>query len=102
MENGRVNELDCPDRGELAAFVAGNLSATAFERIARHVEHCSACETALGALDHHIDPFLSRLRRAALEAPPTEEIVPQELLAVARSSYSELGQEGPRRLGKFE
>ncbi len=103
-----MNESNCPDRAELAAFDAGNLSAPAFERIARHVEQCSACESALGALENHIDPFLSRLRRAALEARPTEEAVPQELLAVARSSYSEHNRDGnpspdgPRRLGKFE
>jgi hypothetical protein len=87
---------------QLAAFATGKLSATAFERVAQHVEGCPACETALGALDAHADSFLSRLRQLADQQPPAGDVVPGELMAVARSSLSDSPDEGPRRIGKFE
>jgi serine/threonine protein kinase len=106
MELGNVNTMNCPDPAELAEFVTGNLSGKAFQRIAQHVENCSTCETALGALDNPTDSFLSGLRRAASQEAPPEEPVPQELLVAARSVYSERSEcdlpQGPRRLGKFE
>ena len=72
MENGRVTAPDCPTPGELAEFVTGNLSGKAFERIARHVEDCSACETALGTLDDPTDPFFVPVATggASRSAPP--------------------------------
>jgi serine/threonine protein kinase len=108
MDNGETNTLDCPVRAELAEFVTGNLSGQAFERVARHVEQCRACETALDALDDHAHPFLSQLRRAARKDAPDEEPVPPELLTAAWSVHDErrgpggLGAAGPRRVGKFE
>jgi serine/threonine protein kinase len=104
MDNGHAKPLDCPDPAELAAFVTGDLSDKAFERVARHVESCGACETALGALDHQADGFLSRLRSAASVDAPAEEPVPGELLAAAHSCYGERDRpaEGSGRLGKFE
>ncbi len=100
MENGSGRPSDCPGRAELAEFVTGNLPRRAFERIARHVQGCGACETALGALEDPTDSFLCDLRRAALEAAPAEEAVPRALLAAARSSPGPTS--GPRRLGRFE
>src|SRR5262249_51036318 len=41
---------DCPGRGELARFAVGDLDGADLARVAAHVEHCSACESALGAL----------------------------------------------------
>jgi serine/threonine protein kinase len=105
MENETRQAQDCPDPAELARFVTGNLSGKDFQRVARHVEGCSACETALGTLDDRTDPFLSRVRRAATVGVPAEEPVPQDLLAAARSAYGERrgpAGDGPRRLGKFE
>jgi serine/threonine protein kinase len=98
MENGSAKSSDCPGRADLAEFVTGNLPRKAFERIARHVEGCAACETALGALDEPTDSFLGHVRRAVLEEAPAEEPVPRELLAVARRSPGG----ALRRLGKFE
>src|SRR5205814_2147988 len=89
MENGLINAKDCPDRAELTGFATGNLSVEAFQHVARHVEQCSVCEKTLAALDADPDPFLSRLRRQALQHAPAEEPVPRELLAAAQSCYRE-------------
>lgn len=105
MDNGNVQALDCPDRSELSAFVTGNLAATAFQRVARHVEQCGACEQSLDALDDHADPFLTQLRQGTAETMSAEGPVPRELLDAARSfrgdSDAQPG-EVPRHLGKFE
>jgi serine/threonine protein kinase len=106
MKDPCASALSCPDPAELAGFLAGSLSRAAFERVARHVERCGACDTALAALDHPADPVLSGLRRAAGEDGPPDEPVPPELLALARSAYGgchvRRPAEGGRRLGKFE
>jgi serine/threonine protein kinase len=102
MENGHLLTADCPDPAELAAFVTGNLSARALQRIVRHVEACSACESALGALEDTTDSFLSRLRGVAAQGVPPDEPVPQELLAVAQASRDCGGTAQPRRLGRFD
>src|SRR5439155_23499909 len=86
----------------LAEFVTGNLPGKAFERIARHVERCSACATTLDRLDDPPDSFLSQLKQAATEGVPTAEPVPRGLLAAARSVFPARSTEAPRRLGKFE
>jgi serine/threonine protein kinase len=102
--NGQANTGDCPRQAELAAFATGNLTAKALKRIARHVENCAACDSALGALDDHTDALLSRLRETTPD-PAVEDPVPAELLVAARSCYAEDGgrpTESPRRLGKFE
>src|SRR5262249_16262421 len=102
MENGHIIPSECPPPAELAEFVTGNLSAKAFERIARHVERCSACATILGTLDDARASFLSRLRQAASKDVPPVESVPRGLLATARSVFSARSPEAPRRFGKFE
>jgi serine/threonine protein kinase len=105
MDNGRVTSLNCPEPAELAEFRTGNLSGAALERIADHVQHCGACETALGVLEGQTDSFLSRLRQAASADPPVDAPVPQELLAAVQSCYGEhhnQASDTPRRLGKFE
>jgi serine/threonine protein kinase len=108
MENGYVKTLECPDEAELAGFVTGNLSAEAFQRVARHLEGCSACESAVGTLEDPADPFLARLRQAATQGGSAAEAIPPELLAAARSCFGESRPSHsppagcPRRLGKFE
>jgi serine/threonine protein kinase len=102
MENGHVTASECPSAAELAEFVTGNLPAKVFERIARHVERCSSCATALEEFDDPADAFLARLRQAATEEGPAAEPVPPGLLAAARSVFSARPVEVPRRLGKFE
>jgi serine/threonine protein kinase len=106
MDNGNVNTSDCPAPAELAEFALGNLSSKAFQRIARHVESCGACETVLAAFDEPTDPLLSRLRRVAIKDAPAEHAVPRELLAAVESihgpgSWDGSGN-GPRHIGKFE
>jgi len=108
MNNASLSPSSCPAPAELSDFVSGNLAATAFERVARHVEECRACELALGQLDDQADPFVVRVRGAALEEAPAEEPVPQQLLDAARSACGERDRtedravETPRRIGKFE
>jgi serine/threonine protein kinase len=91
---------DCPDRAALAGFVTGNLPGEAFDRLARHVERCPACESALGTLDDPADPFLTSVRRAAGDEAIAIPPVPGELLAAARSSCGV--PRGPRSIGKFD
>jgi serine/threonine protein kinase len=102
MDNGHANAAGCPGAAELADFATGNLSAGAFERLARHVERCGACERVLAALDAQCAPFLSCLRPGAGGTVPAEEPVPGDLLAAARACYRRRRADGPRRLGKFE
>lgn len=105
MEQGNVQALDCPDRATLAAFVIGNLSAAAYQRVARHVEQCGACEQTLAALDDQSDSFLTQLRKRSSETTANDAVVPRELLDAARSFRAESDvppAEMPRRLGKFE
>src|SRR5262245_20226700 len=102
MENGHVPLSECPSPAELAEFVTGNLPGKAFERIARHVEGCSACATTLGRFDDPANSFLSRLRQVATEGVPAAEPVPRNLLAAARSVFLAPPLEAPPRLGKFE
>ena len=101
MKNGRATTLECPEPAALVEFRTGNLSGPTLERIAAHVQHCAACETALDALDEQTDAFLSRLRQAAITDQPADESVPHELLAAARACRDQPA-EGPRRLGKFK
>jgi serine/threonine protein kinase len=91
----------------LADFAVGNLCGDAFERVARHVENCRACETTLDALDDRGDAFLLQLRQTAAN-DTTGEAVPRELLAVVSSLPGEgrprsgWAADGLRRLGKFQ
>jgi serine/threonine protein kinase len=108
MPNGYRDLSNCPDRAQLAGFVTGNLSGKAFERTARHVENCVACEAVLGTLDLSADPLLSSLRGAAMRHTSAEETVPRDILAAVRSLHGERRgrcdptEEGPRHVGKFE
>jgi tRNA A-37 threonylcarbamoyl transferase component Bud32 len=101
MDNGHVISLKCPEQSELIEFRTGNLSAPALERIAAHVQHCNACESALDALDDQTDSFLSCVQQAASSDTPADEPVPTQLFAAAWSCRDQ-STEGPRRIGKFE
>src|SRR5947209_11702340 len=104
MENGYATAA-CPGPDELAEFATGNLSGDAFRRVARHVEGCAACETALSDFDGQTPPFLRQVRQAASEAARPAEPVPRELVSAARSLHvARPSPEEPpqaRRLGKF-
>ena len=58
MDTGNATASDCPGPAELAAFAAGTLARKAFERVARHVERCRACEAALDGLDGEADALV--------------------------------------------
>jgi eukaryotic-like serine/threonine-protein kinase len=104
-----MNASSCPERAELAEFITGNVSGKALARIARHVEGCGVCETALAELEAPGHPFLSQLRQVtATTNPPADALVPRELLDAARSVRGDQANshfsaaDAPRRLGKFE
>jgi tRNA A-37 threonylcarbamoyl transferase component Bud32 len=104
-----MSSLDCPDRVDLEGFVVGDLSGSKFARIAKHVEQCSECDQALQKLDELAHPLLSQLRRLSATDDSWSESVPPELMAAARSGRSRRGasawlsgEEGGRRLGRFE
>jgi eukaryotic-like serine/threonine-protein kinase len=93
----------CPDRDELARFAVGDLDAAALARVARHVEHCTACETTLQGLEATADPLVAGLRAPANASTGS---VPTELLDAARSVLSSTPADGtagpPRRVGAYE
>src|SRR5262249_31126119 len=92
----------CPDRDELARFAVGDLDGPALIRIARHVEHCPTCESALEALETQSDPLVASLRTSASTGPLA---VPPDLLHAARSMLGTTAggtETAPRRVGKFE
>jgi serine/threonine-protein kinase len=63
----------CPPVDVLRAFSLGDLEASPFDFVARHVQTCPACETMLDQLHGTSDPLVDRLRRIAaqtLNAPP--------------------------------
>ena len=72
-----MSQLDCPTQAELSRFALGDLPRLVLARLAEHVEHCPACETALGAVDGQGDTLLRQLRLAdgpaeklAVDEPP--------------------------------
>jgi tRNA A-37 threonylcarbamoyl transferase component Bud32 len=102
-----MDSTKCPNPGELSEFLDGKLAQPAFARVAEHVAGCPACETALQSLDAEGDPLLAQLRRSepADWDTDTDDVVPQELIARARSFRKRtawLSAERPRRVGKFE
>jgi anti-sigma factor RsiW len=48
--------LECVNPVELKAFLLGDLPEPLSDSIARHLETCPDCETAVGRLDAAIDP----------------------------------------------
>ncbi len=56
---------DCPTDAELRAFHLGDLSETALDGVAEHLESCPRCEAAAAALDHLADPALTPFRHSA-------------------------------------
>src|SRR5262245_35072508 len=108
MEESLAKSSDCPDSADLTRFLAGQLPGRAFERIARHIENCQACEGTLTALEEPPEAIFSQAQREACRERQTGEPVPDNILAIAQSCYSSnCGHrngtvEYPRRLGKFE
>jgi anti-sigma factor RsiW len=104
-----MSELGCPNRVDLEGFFVGGLSGSKFTRIAKHVEQCPECDQALQKLDGMADPLLAQLRRLTATEGSWLEPVPPELMAAARSARLRRrasawlkGEEGSRRLGRFE
>ena len=98
----------CPTQPELLHFALGDLPAEQFTALARHVESCPACESALQAFDGLTDPLGAKLRQLGVGAPADTplEPVPDEVFlaaqaALGRPADSQLLTE-LRRLGKFE
>jgi hypothetical protein len=101
--------LDCPGYSQLEQFSIGNLAREELLRIVDHVEQCANCKAALAQIEEEaIDPLVSGLRQAGDSGGTTLELVPQNLLALARSTIQQEAAtvwslaDGPIRLGKFE
>jgi serine/threonine protein kinase len=91
----------CPAVEELSDFAMGRLPRQHFERLAGHVERCSACAEALAGLEDRTDPLLTQLRQPGEEATGVIDSATARLLSALRE------QNGPslspgRRLGKFD
>ncbi|HUY35258.1 MAG TPA: protein kinase [Pirellulales bacterium] len=104
-----MNQTHCPTEAELSRFALGDLPRLVLARLAEHVEHCPACETALGALDERGDALLRQLRLADDAAEKCADDAPLgPLLEAARVALRQrpapgwLSPNGARRLGKFE
>src|SRR5262249_23263860 len=99
----------------------GNLSGTAFARIAGHVEDCQVCEAILQTFDHLSDGLVFGLSKLKSLEEKDGEAFPQDLLTVAREAlvapangtppeisidfgrhFARQLAAGNRRLGKFE
>ncbi len=108
VENSQTKASDCPDASDLSRFLTGKLPAKTFQRIARHIECCGACEAALSALEDPPESFLSEPQRAACLDRRMGEPVPSSFLAAAQSCFTrepspdKRTAECPRQLGKFE
>src|SRR5579864_4354364 len=104
-----MSQLDCPTQAELSRFALGDLPRPILARLAEHVEHCPACETALGAVDGQGDTLLRQLRLAdgsaeklAVDEPPGPLLEAARVALRQHPAPSWLSPDGPRRLGKFE
>ena len=111
---------ECPNSEKLRAFVVGDLSGSAFEAIARHIETCPRCEAALDRWDEYADGLVTALVGLNVrEAADSEDAVSAVTnhpgsdvgTAGATSSnftldpgrrYARKLADGPCRLGRFE
>jgi serine/threonine protein kinase/formylglycine-generating enzyme required for sulfatase activity/Flp pilus assembly protein TadD len=58
----------CPGDAELAAFAAGELGSKGTERVAAHVDQCSACSTRLDGMEHAPDAMEQAIRRGTRQS----------------------------------
>src|SRR5262245_24241291 len=61
---------DCPSRSELSALVLGKLSPETMEQVARHVDTCLDCRSALDTVGAD-DPLVVQIKRP----PPVDEFI---------------------------
>ncbi|HVA51599.1 MAG TPA: protein kinase [Pirellulales bacterium] len=54
---------NCPPEPDLLAFHLGTLADHEVDRVAEHLETCSACEAVVRLLETEVDPLLAALRR---------------------------------------
>jgi len=97
----------CPNHPQLLHFALGDLPATEFDVLARHVENCATCAAALEGFDGLSDAFAARLRAlAAADASLGLEPLPDGVLQAAQAAgpppADSLSLAERRRLGKFE
>ena len=121
-----MSSLACPSAQVLKAFAVGNLSGTAFARIAGHVEECELCEAILQTFDHLSDGLVVGLSKLKSLGEKDGDAYPHDLLRVAQEAIAAPSSAAPangtpseisidsgrhfarqlaagnRRLGKFE
>ncbi len=59
---------ECPNRDDLIAFHAGQLSLAMIDRIGDHLGECSSCESILDSVYDRSDTVVSQLRLAATQS----------------------------------
>jgi WD40 repeat protein len=110
-----MSQSVCPAAEILTAFNLGDLPEAELERVAAHLDACSACEERASQADATTDPVLCGLRRLAGEQAATLPVVPADsagapLLCIGEYEVlSELGRGGMgvvykarhRRLGRL-
>ena len=104
----------CPDSQRLKSFAVGNVTGSAFGKIADHVATCPNCDASLQALNGIADGLVTDLKCLQQDDACRAETVPQQLATTARlamvrdigidpgRSFARRLADGPCRLGKFE
>src|SRR5436305_2470501 len=62
---------DCYDRGTLLAWALGRMPRDRFEAVSAHLDHCAACQSAVGAFDEVCDPLVRLLGDPGPAVPST-------------------------------
>ena len=65
--------LVCPDRDELAEYIAGKLPDEASDSLAEHLESCPECQAELATLPDTEDTLVAQLRRPVVAEPFLDE-----------------------------
>lgn len=95
----------CPDDEELRSFSLGDLSGDACERIARHVETCTACDKSLADLEGRGDVFTEELKHLTVNFGGGNDAGTSDSVALVVDSGRHIARQlagGPYRLGRFE
>ncbi len=60
-------EKNCPSPAELSGFILGTLPLTDLERVALHLDDCSACDAAVEAIESVSDPVVQAIRESGVD-----------------------------------
>jgi serine/threonine protein kinase len=97
-------DLDCVTETDLRAFQLGEVPARIAARILGHLDACPACAALADRLDTIVDPCIVRLREAAGQATPQQDMLQAatESGSDGSASMSTIDAALPRRFGSYE